>query len=527
MKNKFIIAAFIASLFLVFSCGNPSGGKTDNENGQDGSQVSGENTTQTGTLQSENPIKFSVNIPASTNSVSIERREVNSSSHEAISEWVEVGNIWIDDSVSDFSTAKTKDYTEYYEVEKDHCYEYQVWTYNDASGYDSIVKQSLGYHLAGYDGARFPEIKSENLPLLEFTRDDGDNGQIVFKDSSAEKPYLNVTYYNNEVTPSATLSLSYAWKYWTFVNQNGYFGGPISLKNLNKGNNNLTSANLVIDLGESDYFSFTRPLDLNYLMASGKIPVAVYGTIEEGEYGIDMAVSYLPGSVQVFIERLRLESWSDGWDKPWETIGFHHYDGTGYYDDFDFTDYFDYEQNKPVVYRARFVQSDWTTNYYADIGGIVPTKAGAKSPTFATGKAPKYKWAAETKTLSITNANNVELTFTGTQTKFVEGAEWYGGIGLSYKINGEGNYFPNFQILGKKKTDETSVAFEYVMEEDWGSRPDLSEDSSQNALYEYNIFLDADDKITYLVDLFGDGSGLEDKVITELTKSGNVTVPND
>ena len=61
------------------------------------------------------------------------------------------------------------------------------------------------------------------------------------------------------------------------------------------------------------------------------------------------------------------------------------------------------------------------------------------------------------------------------------------------------------------------------MQEDWASRPDLSENESENNLYEYGLFLDADNKITYYVNLFDD-EDLESKVITQLKKDEDITL---
>ena len=513
-KGRFCLICLFASLLFSLNfmgCDNPSveepddSTQTEQSESEDDSSTSKPTTKTTPTTTteeetdvSENPIKFTISIPASTNSITIERREVNKSTHAEISGWMTIATKWIENDAADYATAKNKDFTENYDVVKGHCYEYRVWTYNNSEGYgyNTRVSTNLGYHVAGYDGNKIPEITNAQFPLITYTQD-ATNVYLAVEGNDGDQ--LPITCHNDEEIENVTYDYSYGWKFSYFNSDER--SKTISKADLRNGNNLLTSFNYFLAL-KGEYFNLERNIDV-YSLNMEKIPFSIPGKLIEGSVnqdglpGIYMEVS-MPWVVvhQVAIERKE----SDEDDSAYKRIGFHSYDGDNS-DTLKFRDFFDYETDKTYVYRAVYTLEDWQTKVPAELGMIQPSVAGIKKPGFTI--APEYSWNASSLTLSVTNTPTLNLSEDAKKV-FIDNAAdtWDGALGLSYKIANEESFWPQFNLFGGfEAANEQKKWVTYVREQSWGSYPDLSETDSENYLCEYALCLMYKDYIVNIIDL--------------------------
>ena len=520
-KNRFCVICLFASLLFSLNfmgCDNPSveepddSTQTEQSESEDDSSASKPTTETTPTTTteeetdvSENPIKFTISIPASTNSITIERREVNKSTHLEISDWMTIATKWIENGAADYATAKNKDFTERYDIVKGHCYEYRVWTYNNSEGYgyDTRVSTNLGYHVAGYDGNKIPEITNAQFPLITYSQDT-DNIVLTVAGTSGEQ--LPITCHNDEEIENVTYNYSYGWKVFSYFNST-HRTETISKADLRNGNNLLTSFNYSLSL-KDEYFNLERNIDV-YSLNMEKIPFSIPGKLIEGAdnvsnlSGIYMEVSRPNGVVQVHIDR------SDDDGTTWQRVGFNHYSGNQW--DLKFIDFF-HDASKTYKYRARFVLEDWITEASLELGTITAINSGYEKPSLDPG--PQFNWNASTKTLSITNSESVAISY-GNSASFetilnaCDG--WTGVLVLSYKFNDENSFWPNYVLFGKNLASSdkvTSVSY--------SGDAVLSSDSSKNSLYEYNLSFYIEDYISNTVDYFGNGTNIPTGVIANL-----------
>ena len=125
-----------------------------------------------------NPITLDISVPANTQSLDVIRRRVNEN-HSPIQgeDWKMIASYFFEATASDYATARSKTYKDYYEVVNGYYYEYKmnVRTITNTIGTES----SLGYHQATYAGLQAPDLNTSAYPEIHFNDQNGKKMKLI------------------------------------------------------------------------------------------------------------------------------------------------------------------------------------------------------------------------------------------------------------------------------------------------------------------------------------------------------------
>lgn len=437
----FALAGFVLISGLVFSC------KKDPELPQE--------------EPGDNPITFTVNIPANTVSVNIDRREVTKKGDTYTpidppdGDWFTIATRYIGQDAEEYSQAKEKSFTDVYGVEKDKYYEYRLMK-NDGQGEKF---ESLGYFKAGYDGAEFPDFHANQYPVIEW---DATDKKLSL--TNADKIAFNCK--NGEEVLGWVIDVSYDSKDWhwsTYFDKENHTFETLEgdlLAALKKGNNPISCFSVKIYIPGQDYFSYQRFFDIAEIN-SDKVATSIPGIIDaptSTSVGININVTTPPiPVVQTHIYRkLSTED-----DNKFQEVGFH----DGWYEEMIFTDYY-YESGKTYDYVAKFTYDDYETYAVTDLGSVTTTTTGLTPPNFKEGKTPEFEWDTENLELKITNSPELQVP---ENAESYWGDDYVWGVVFTYKFP-ESGFWPQFVF------DKDNNPIDNSAEEDAPPNPNIVAD---------------------------------------------------
>ncbi len=437
----FALAGFVLISGLVFSC------KKDPELPQE--------------EPGDNPITFTVNIPANTVSVNIDRREVTKKgdTYESIEPddggWFTIATRYIGQDDEEYSQAKEKSFTDVYGVENGKYYEYRLMK-NDGQGEEQF--ESLGYYKAGYDGAQFPDFHANQYPVIEW-----DPTAKKLSLTNADKIAFNCK--NGEEVLGWVIDVSYDSKDWHWSTFFGKEDHTFEIMEndkhaaLKKGNNPISCFSVKINISEQDYFSYQRFYDISEIDAK-KVATSIPGIIDAPttSVGININVTTPPVPIaQTHIYRkLSTEP-----DNKFQEVGFH----DGWYEEMIFTDYY-YESGKTYDYVAKFTYEDYATYAVMDLGSVTTTTTGLTLPKFKEGKTPVFEWDAKNLELKIKNKPELEIP---ENPETYWGQEYCWSVVFTYNFP-ESGFWPQFLF------DKDNNPIDISAEEDAPPNPNIVAD---------------------------------------------------
>lgn len=462
--TKFKILA-LAGLVLIsgilFSCkNNPDTPEQTNPDTPEQTNPAQQTPDDTPTDEpGENPITFTVNIPANTVSVNIDRREVTKAGETYTpiepGDWFTIATRYIGDEAEDYAQAKEKSFTDVYGVENGKYYEYRLMI-NDG---DKETFKQLGCHKAGYDGAEFPSFHNNQYPKITW-----DSSTKKLSLTNAQEILFNCQ--NNEEVLGWVIDVSYDSKDWhwsTFFAKNGQTFETMDdtkFNNRKKGNNPLSCFSVKIFISEDDYFSYQHFFDIAEINAE-KVATSIPGVIDAPtaeSVGININVTTPPVPIaQTHIYRkLSTEP-----DNKFQEVGFH----DDWYEEMIFTDYY-YESGKTYDYVAKFTYDDYATYAVMDLGSVTTTTTGLTPPAFKEGKTPVFNWDSKNLELSITNNPELEVP---ENAESYWGDDYVWGVVFTYNFP-ESGFWPQFLF------DKDNNPIDISAEEDAPPSPNIVAD---------------------------------------------------
>ncbi|MBO4533740.1 MAG: hypothetical protein J5726_08620 [Treponema sp.] len=473
----FALAGFVLISGLMFSC------KKDSDLPQE--------------EPGDNPITFTVNIPANTVSVNIDRREVTKkgNTYESIEPddggWFTIATRYIGEDAEDYSQAKEKSFTDVYGVENGKYYEYRLMKKDTQ---DKEKFDSLGYFKAGYDGAEFPDFHANQYPVIEWDATDK-------KLSLTNADTIAFNCKNGEEVLGWVIDVSYDSKDWHwstfFDKENHTFENMQNDKydTLKKGNNPISSFSVKINISEQDYFSYQRFYDISEIDAK-KVATSIPGKIDaptSTSVGININVTTPPIPIaQTHIYRkLSTED-----DNKFQEVGFH----DGWYEEMIFTDYY-YEYDKTYDYVAKFTYDDYETYAVMDLGSVTTKNTGLTPPDFKEGKTPEFEWDAKNLELKITNNPELQVPVSA---ETYWGQDYCWSVVFTYKFP-ESGFWPQFLF------DKNNNPIDNSAEEDAPPNPNIvaewaiegmSDNEEDNMLQECVIHIIEEDKFEQCIVLY-------------------------
>ena len=453
-------------------------------------KVSGTNVQDTAAtpsqtdLVAENPITLTINIPAKTLNVNIQRRQVtkngDSFSPTDGKDWETVGTHWIGTDGSDYSKEKQKTFTDIYGVKSGKCYEYRA-VLNLGGSEDTYT--NLGYHKADYYGALFPKFASEKPKIV------WDEASKTLSLANASE--LEFKCFNNENIVWWNLNLSYGWSWWPYINnrETSYKMSDAEYKNLKHGNNILTSFSIIFNTSNENYFQYQQNFNVETEIDFNKIACSITGPIEaptSGKVGITFDVTTPLPTKTIQTHIFRKLSTED--ESKYKEIGF--IDNAFYSK--QFTDYY-YEKGKTYDYMVRFYYGwEENENIYLDLGQVTTSSAGWKEPSY--NQAPAFEYDSANKTLILTNKPSIKIP--DSADSIWGNYKWEIVFGYKFFAKKGGGFWPIYSFSKNNKCNNTSVALD-----DWALET-LSDSALENLLTECLIRIYEGDKIAQTIILY-------------------------
>lgn len=486
---SFILAVvFMLCTSMITSCSSPSGsdgGGSSSSSSSGGSSGSGGaggagaggaggsgggGTTTNPYASITNPITLDISVPANTQSLDVIRRRVNEN-HSTIQgeDWKMIASYWFEATASDYATARSKTYKDYYEVVNGYYYEYKmnVRTGTNTNG----TETSLGYHQATYAGLQAPDLKTTDnaYPEIHFDSQNGRKMKLLNKDSIA------FTFHNSETMNNWTLTMHY-----NYFNYCAWFNGSKDIENISdeawnkftSGDNKMNEFYIKIQFQNEEYARvfYKDPASLNHQKIDEKIWKEPEVNLTNKT--VSIRVRLQPNTRDLAIQRRFAPVPDNGWPltqdsfDSTETVGYlssDQFDARKIDNDYlEFVDKYGLENDK--VYQYRYVYrsgNDFTLNemplgtvYNA---ALAPTD-GRTPPSFGT--APEFSWAGDSKTLTITNETSVALT--GGITGEIHQGTLY-DINIGYVKRNEqnekvGGFYPIFKLKNNPAVSSVTVA---------------------------------------------------------------------
>ena len=478
-----LVAASLLFTSLFFSCSNgssDSGGSdptttpaTNNPGGGGGGGSGGGGTTTNPYANITNPITLDISVPANTQSLDVIRRRVNEN-HSTIQgeDWKMIASYFFEATASDYATARSKTYKDYYEVVNGYYYEYKinVRTVTNTNG----TETSLGYHQATYAGLQAPDLKTTDnaYPEIHFDSQNGRKMKLLNKDN------IGFIFHNSETMNNWTLTMHY-----NYFNYCAWFNGSKDAESItdeawNKfttHENKLNEFNIKIQFQNEDYarIFYKDPASLDHQKIDEKI--VRFPEVNSTNKTVKIRVRIQPGTRDLNIQRREKPANDTGWAQSYdseETVGRLTEDQfTARKKDGDYLEFIDkwgLQDNKIYQYRYTYRTGNDLTWHEIPLGELHNESLAPDDGRVTPGMATKtLLW--QNSTLEIALGQSI--------------ASSPFDIALSYtKRGGGGGFWPVFKFNIPNHTDVTAVSV--TSENNLGSTYTL--DATDSALIIYD-----------------------------------------
>lgn len=464
---SFILAVvFMLCTSMITSCSSPSGsdgggsgsgGAGSGGAGGAGGSAGGATTNPYASIT--NPITLAISVPANTQSLDVIRRRVNEN-HSPIQgeDWKMIASYWFEATASDYATARSKTYKDYYEVVNGYYYEYKMNVRTDTN--TNGTETSLGYHQATYAGLQAPDLKTTDnaYPEIHFDSQNGRKMKLLNKDN------IGFIFHNSETMNNWTLSMHY-----NYFNYCAWFNGSKDAESItdeawNKfttHENKLHEFYIKIQFQNEDYARvfYKDPASLNHQKIDEKI--VKFPEVNPTDKTVKIRVRIQPGTRDLNIQRRVKPTNDTGWNQSYdneETVGRLTEDQfTARKKDGDYLEFIDkwgLQDNKIYQYRYTYRTGNDLTWHEIPLGELhnesLAPNDGTVTPSMPT---IQLIWLASNQTLEINPTTSIGGSISG---QSIASSPF--DVALSYtKHGGGGGFWPVFKKNTQPEVTQVTV----------------------------------------------------------------------
>ena len=419
-----------------------------------------------------NPITLDISVPANTQSLDVIRRRVNEN-HSTIQgeDWKMIASYWFEATASDYATARSKTYKDYYEVVNGYYYEYKMNVRTDTN--TNGTETSLGYHQATYAGLQAPDLKTTDnaYPEIHFDSQNGRKMKLLNKDN------IDFIFHNSETMNNWTLTMHY-----NYFNYCAWFNGSKDAESItdeawNKfttHENKLNEFYIKIQFQNEDYarIFYKDPASLDHQKIDEKI--VRLPEVNHTNKTVKIRVRIQPGTRDLNIQRREKPANDTGWAQSYdstETVGRLTEDQfTARKKDGDYLEFIDkwgLLDNKIYQYRYTYRTGNDFTWHEIPLGELhnesLTPNDGRVTPGMDTISPT---WQDSTQTLTISSSPTFVGSISG---QSISSSPF--DIALSYtKSGGGGGFWPVFKfnitspVTGVSVTSENNLGSTYTLD---------------------------------------------------------------